>query len=202
LAFDASVLNSLTELRHLDFGEKVLTAFPMQQLLQATQLQTLRLSVNQSGLDLPRKSAGDLKAMGRDIQWVEQGNRNAKVVLFDTDGKPSQALCTKDLDPCLAVMIFQPGLCLLMHVDHPGHGGVGATSVAEMLRRHVKTNEVQTEIALVGCNSQGSVGNLRSVLQVVNELQLENAVVMASLGNRHSSCSMDLMTKHNFVGFG
>jgi hypothetical protein len=199
---NSSVLNTSNELQHLDFGEKVLTAFPLQQLLQATHLQTLRLSVHPSGGELPKKSAGALAAMGRQIQWIAQGNRKAKVVLLGANGQPAQALCTKDLDPCLAVMIFQPGLAMLMHVDHPGQGGAGATSVIDVLRRHVKPNESQTQIALVGCNSQGSVGNLRGVLHALDELQLADAIFMASIGNGHSSCAMDLATQSAYVGFG
>jgi hypothetical protein len=197
-----SVLNASSELRNLDFAEKTLTAFPLRQLLQATHLQTLRLSVHPSGGEFPKKSAGALAAMGRQLEWVAQGNRSAKVVVLGANDQPAQALCTKDLDPCLAIMIFQPGLAMLMHVDHPGQGGAGATSVVDILLRHIKQNEPQTQIALVGCNSQGSAGNFRGVLHALDELQLGDAIVMASIGNGHSSCAMDLATQSAYVGFG
>jgi len=57
-------------------------------------------------------------------------------------------------------------------------------------------------VHLIGCNAQNSAGQLRGVLSALNELGLTESIVMASIGNGHSSAVMDLTNRKAFVGFG
>ncbi len=195
-----SQIMDLTRLSDLDFGENILHKFPSQELLKLSGLNHLRLSMNQLGQAIPRKSFGNLRDLGYALHDVEQGNKLAKVMPLPEP--KAIALCTRGLGPCIAVMVLQKNQAIFMHVDSPGEGGIGHKSVLDVLRDRISTPDENTRVMLVGCNYGGSVGTLRGVLGSLQELGLDDKIVMASIGNGHTSASLDLKERRGYCSFG
>ena len=197
-----SQIMDLTKLSDLDFGENILHKFPSQELLKLSGLNHLRLSMNQLGQAIPRKSFGELRRLGYFLHDVEQGNKLAKVMpLRELPEPEAVALCTRGLGPCVAVMVLQQNQAIFMHVDSPGEGGIGHKSVLDVLRDHISTPDENTKVMLIGCNYGGS-GTLRGVLGALQELGLDDKIVMASIGNGHTSASLDLKKRCGYCSFG
>jgi len=195
-----SQIMGLNKLSDLDFGENILYKFPSQQLLKLSELNHLRLSMNQLGQAIPRKSFGDLRSLGYSLHDVEQGNKLAKVMPLPEP--EAVALCTRGLGPCIAVMVLQQNQAIFMHVDSAGEGGIGHQSVLDALRNRISTPDENTNVILVGCNYGGSVGTLRGVLGAFQELGLDDKIVMASIGNGHTSAALDLKERRGYCSFG
>lgn len=193
-------LGSLTTLQHLNLSGNALLTFPFEQILQLNQLQDIQLSMNEYTGSPIKCSHEILAKKGYTMTFFAQGNVNTKV-LSSFPSEPN-ALYTTDLDPCLAVMIIQENTILCVHVDSFGKSGIGGISLDTILYRHLVPNKKATRVFLVGANSQGSAGNLRGVLYALQKLELHSCIKMASLGNGHTSATLDLDNKVVYVGKG
>lgn len=193
-------LGKLIFLKHLNLSGNPLVEFPSRQIIQLKGLQTIQLSMNESGGTPIRRSHEVLHDLGYKTVNFPQGNSRAKVLhaLPDND----TALYTTDLGPCLAVMIMQENKVLCAHVDSYSGGGLGGLSTHELLSRHIKPNTVNSKIFLVGANEQGSAANLRGVLISFQKLGIVECVKMASLGEGNTSTTLDLKNKMAYVGRG
>lgn len=193
-------LGKLTSLQHLNLSGNPLKKFPADQLLQLKNLQTIQLSMNEGDEGPKRRSYDSFQEHGYNVIYFKQGNSNAKV--FSSPPAQETALYTTDLDPCLAVMVMQKNITLCAHVDTFSGRGIGGLPTEELLRRHIKTGEKNTQIFLVGANSQGSAGNVKGVLTSLQKMGLHHQVKMASLGNGDTSATLDIKNKTAYVSKG
>jgi hypothetical protein len=192
-------LGKLKSLLHLNTARNPLTVFPAAQLIGLDNLQDLQLSMNAEGGAPQRLGHEKLRERGYELIHFKQGNSNTRV-LPSMQAKAT-ALYTTDLDPCLAVMIMQGDSAVCDHVDSYGGSGVGRLSTHDVLRKHIRADRDDTQIFLVGANAQGSAANLRGVLRVLQELGVMHCVNMASIGNGHTSATLDLKDRTAYVGY-
>jgi Leucine-rich repeat (LRR) protein len=191
---------ALGQITDLDLSGNELKEFPVEQLLGMTSLQNLKLSMESTTGKPVRKSHDAFVDQGCQITYVRQGNALAKVI--DVRKSPNTVLFTTDLDPCLALSVIQGDKALLMHVDSFSGQGSGRRSVHDVLSLHIKPNEKDTRVMLVGANAQGSASNVRGVLSVLKTFGLERCITMASLGNNHTSAMLQVGNGQGYVGFG
>lgn len=195
-----SQVGDLFWLSDLNLHGNILQKFPSQELLKLSKLSNLRLTMNQLGREIQRKPSGRLKEMGYSLNHVPQGNARAKVVPLPAP--EAMALCTTGLGPCLAIMVLQQSQAVFMHVDSPGRGGMYGVPVLDVLRTCMPDPDLNAKVMLVGCNDPGSVGTLRGVLAALQALGLDDKIVMASIGNGHTSVALDLEERCAYCSFG
>ncbi len=194
-------LGALTHLKHLNLSGNPLQTFPAKALLQLDSLQTLQLAMNQHNQGVPfRRSHERFADEGYKLQFFAQGNNRAQVI--HQPPRQKTALFTTDLAPCLAAMIVQDGKSLALHMDNPQRSGSGGIPLEDMLSRHLHPSARKTEVFLVGANDQGSAGNVRAMLAALNKHGVANNISMASLGNGHTSATLDVNNQKAWVGFG
>lgn len=194
-------LGALTHLKHLNVSGNPLQTFPAKALLQLGSLQTLQLAMNQQNQGVPfRRSHERFADEGYKLQFFAQGNNRAQVI--HQPPRQKTALFTTDLAPCLAAMIVQDGKSLALHMDNPQRSGSGGIPLEDMLSRHLHPSARKTEVFLVGANDQGAAGNVRAMLAALNKHGVANNICMASLGNGHTSATLDVNNQRAWVGFG
>lgn len=194
-------LGALTHLKHLNLTGNPLQAFPAKAIMQLGSLQTLQLAMNKENHGVPfRRSHERFADEGYKLQFFAQGNNRAQVI--HQPPRQKTALFTTDLAPCLAAMIVQDGKSLALHMDNPQRSGSGGIPLEDMLSRHLHPSARKTEVFLVGANDQGSAGNVRAMLAALNKHGVADNISMASLGNGHTSATLDVNNQKAWVGFG
>ncbi|WP_128176859.1 leucine-rich repeat domain-containing protein [[Pantoea] beijingensis] len=194
-------LGGLTQLKQLNVSDNPLQAFPTKALLTLTSLQTLQLGMNKQNDGVPfRRSHERFADEGYKLQFFAQGNNRAQIM--QQPPRQKTALFTTDLAPCLAAMIVQDGKSIALHMDNPKRSGSGGLPLEDAFARHLLRSAQDTQVFLVGANDQGSAGNVRAMLSTLDKHGLANNISMASLGNGHTSATLDVNNRQAWVGFG